>query len=360
MLCITLLAMMTTSCAHRRGTGVALTAEQVDAPNCAQDIAYVFGDQPVAVVALSAPDRGLIIRPEILAAIAEVTQELELEALAGGRQVRSITNVPIGIPKPGGRVAFTTFGEELDAPLTRIHILRDNLRSIEFSRNDVIDIPGLTAYIHLPLEAFPDGIHDILNTLGAAMAGRLIMAADPGPEQDRKTFLEIAGSGPGSPHIDIIVSAPAELDFKDPQALRALEALQARIEAVPEVAQTFSVVDDVKMVRRNTHDGSAGWGVIPDRRAEIGQLLTLFELSGNAENFGRRMTPDAKQAILRINLTPIDDAIRLELAQRFAEWAKNHNFSEIGACTSSWKLAPEPGFEQPLDDIVAPTEGANK
>jgi predicted RND superfamily exporter protein len=84
--------------------------------------------------------------------------------------------------------------------------------------------------------------------------------------------------------------------LRTPEALRALERLQRRLEEDPNVGGTTSVVDIVKKVRAELL-GSADAGVIPDSAEEIAQFLFLYEISGgNPDDLFHFITPEGSSA----------------------------------------------------------------
>ena len=65
----------------------------------------------------------------------------------------------------------------------------------------------------------------------------------------------------------------------DPDALRAIEKTQRRLEAEPFITHTQSLADLVKMMNRAMHEDDPAYDRIPDTRAEVSQLLLLLSLS---------------------------------------------------------------------------------
>ena len=74
-------------------------------------------------------------------------------------------------------------------------------------------------------------------------------------------FVVIDGDGPGS--------------FREPAALRALEALQARADQVPGVSHTASVADTLRVMNRAIEGDDPAAERIPDDRASVSEMLQL-------------------------------------------------------------------------------------
>ena len=77
----------------------------------------------------------------------------------------------------------------------------------------------------------------------------------------------------------IVATANEEEYIKDPEAMRQIEGLQRRLEKLPVVGKTSSVVDYVKRINRVLHDDDPKYDTVPSSKDEIGQYLFLFSMS---------------------------------------------------------------------------------
>jgi len=84
--------------------------------------------------------------------------------------------------------------------------------------------------------------------------GRLLSGSIP-------VYVVIDGDGPGA--------------FREPKALRALEALEARADRVPGVTHSVSVVDTLRVMNRAIEADDPAQERIPDDRAAVGEMLQL-------------------------------------------------------------------------------------
>lgn len=84
--------------------------------------------------------------------------------------------------------------------------------------------------------------------------GRLLAGAIP-------IYVVIEGDGPGS--------------FRNPEALRAVERLQARADRVPGVSHTASVADTLRVMNRAIEGDDPAEERIPDARASVSEMLQL-------------------------------------------------------------------------------------
>jgi predicted RND superfamily exporter protein len=77
----------------------------------------------------------------------------------------------------------------------------------------------------------------------------------------------------------IVASSKDPEFFKRPEALRAIEDLQARLKKHAVVGTTLSVADYVKRINLVLHDDDPKYDVIPDDAETIGQYLFLFGMA---------------------------------------------------------------------------------
>ena len=104
----------------------------------------------------------------------------------------------------------------------------------------------------------------------------------------------------------VVASSGAPEFFKTPEALRALEALQRRLEQLPVVGKTFSVADYVKRINRVLHDDDPRYQRIPDDRETIGQYLFLFSMAARPSDLDNVVDYSFQKANLSVQLRTWD------------------------------------------------------
>ena len=97
--------------------------------------------------------------------------------------------------------------------------------------------------------------------------------------------------------------------LKDPEVLRAIDALQREIESIPEVGKTQSYVDYVKAFNQSMHGGNPEYRTIPDSRATISEYLFLFSLSGSQGEMDRFLDYKYQKSVIWVFLR--DDSTAL-------------------------------------------------
>lgn len=284
---------------------------------CNEEILDAFGPQGASLVALETRDRGPLFRPDHLAALDRICQAFEEAMVDDMVIVKCLTNLPIMEGRPrGARVVVAR--EELPMSLADALHFQQLVLQLEFAPGDVIDSSGRqTAFIHLPEASFEGvDLHAIFEAQAASEANWFQMAWDGGDAAEAATYREVAGTGPSASYLVGLFDAGEAGALKNPESLLALERFQQAAELHPKVAQTFTIVDDLKMVRRGLHRGNPTEAYIPMRRAEIAQLLLAQSMSPAAGAFGPRIDSTERVALVRINLSASGPGQRARVGQR--------------------------------------------
>ncbi|HCP44920.1 MAG TPA: hypothetical protein DIU15_02675 [Deltaproteobacteria bacterium] len=290
----------------------------MDKDNCSERVRETFGDQTTTLVAISAADQGPLFRPQILEAVDRVCEAFEDEMTDYEVAVKCLTSVPIMEARPVGGARVLVAREEFPfSPADAIHFQQLVLQ-LEFSRGDVVDrrLGGKVTYIHLPHASF-DGVSltSIFDAQAEAHQGVLEMTIDDGTT-DPEDYTRVAQDGPSAGVLVGLYDAGEDGALKEPSHLLALERYQLAVEAEPKVVQTFTIADDIKMVRRGLHKGLPGEAFIPPARPEVSQLLLALSLAPSGNLFGPRMDSQERVGLLRINLAAMDAAQRKKLARK--------------------------------------------
>lgn len=295
-------------------------APDLAAVGCAEEIKKTFGDPATVVVALAAADGGSIFRPEVLSAVDRVCASFEDAATDDTLGVKCITTLPIMEGRPAGtRVVVARDEMPLDDEGARR--LKGLVAQIEFARGDIVDLTGeMTTYVHLPRASFA-GVD--LRALFGDIAGREIttlqMAIDRGRDDERAAYRRLAKDGPSSSVVVALVDSEEAGGLKEPARLLAIQAFQRSIEALPKIAQTFSIVDDITMVRRGLRKGNPAEAIVPGRRAEVSQLLLALGMNPAATRFGPRMDSTERVGIVRVQLAAMNDEQRARTRLRIRD-----------------------------------------
>ena len=301
----------------------------MDRATCRQEISAAFLPQETALIALRAADGGPIFRTGILEALDRVCVAFEDEQTDFELAIKCLTSVPLMETRKNAPPRQITIREELPAPTeVNDHRLETVARDLEFGTGDVLNDAGLVAYTHLPLVSF-EGV-DLAPVFEAAMQAEPLLEAaiDFGRPEDRERYAEIADDGPSARAVLGLYDSGIEGALKDLVHLQALERFQERAEGLRAVAQTFTLVDDLKTVRKGLRGGKPEAYALPKARPEAAQLLLALTMSP-AARYGPRIDGAERVALIRVNMTSVTDeqfgraVRRLEtfLAQETAEGA---------------------------------------
>ena len=84
----------------------------------------------------------------------------------------------------------------------------------------------------------------------------------------------------GGTSLGYVVAISDKDDYiKTPEAMNYIEGLQRRLEKLPVVGKTTSVVDYVKRINRVLHNDDPKFDAVPETKEMIGQYLFLFSMS---------------------------------------------------------------------------------
>jgi len=294
-----------------------VAAPSLDRDRCRQEVEEAFGEQDASLIVLRPRDHGSVFRPQILEAIDGVCQAFEDAMTDDLVSLKCITSLPIMEGRPTGTRVVIARDEFPMSPAEASHF-QLLVHQLEFSRGDVIDIAGVQrSFIHLPHASF-DGVDiaAIFEEQVSASSELLELALDDGSADRTASYRALAEGGPSSHYLVGLFDSGEAGGLKEPSALLALESFQAAAEVLPRVAQSFSIVDDLKMVRRGLHRGNPGDALIPPVRAEVAQLLLALSMAPAASAFGPRIDSEERVALVRINLASVNRESRLRIARR--------------------------------------------
>ncbi len=273
--------------------------------DCRQEIDDNFGPQRSAVIAVQAQDSGSLFRSDVLESLDRVCAAFEEEALDDLRAAKCLTTVPIMYSSAmGTRVLVAR--EELPFSSQQSLDFQSLVHQLEFARGDVVDPKTGTSvsYIHLPLENYSEGVIEAtFELLREAEKETVLMELDSGKGRASPAYQRLAAGGPSSAILVGLYDSGQDGGLKEPSTLFAIDRFQASAERHPRVAQSFSIADVIKLVRRGLHRGIVTEALIPLARTEVSQLLLALSMSPNAGGFGPTMDSRERVALLRVNLS---------------------------------------------------------
>ena len=87
-------------------------------------------------------------------------------------------------------------------------------------------------------------------------------------------------------------------DMKDPELLQQISQLQDYVEKNPSVSITFSIADVIKRMHRTVMDDDPDYERVPDGRAKVNNLYTMYSMSGDPEDFSTLVDYEYSKALV--------------------------------------------------------------
>jgi uncharacterized protein len=125
----------------------------------------------------------------------------------------------------------------------------------------------------------------------------------------------------GTTNLNIIFEGDVD-KFKQPHVWEQIDSLQARLERLPEVGNTFSLGDYLKRMHKVMHADSIDYYRIPESDDLIAQYLLLYSMSGDPENLDKVVDYDHRRVNLQVQLKG-DNSITINKAIRLIDERKD-------------------------------------
>jgi len=121
-------------------------------------------------------------------------------------------------------------------------------------------------------------------------------AREPIRVEDAKINARFAGTNT----LVLLVEGDSEGTLEEPTIMRAIYALERRLEGEPGVGKALSYVDFVRQMHLALTADRADQGELPGTRRLTAQYLFLYSMSGGAEDFDTLIDPDHRVAKVRL------------------------------------------------------------
>jgi hypothetical protein len=129
----------------------------------------------------------------------------------------------------------------------------------------------------------------------------------------------------GGTSLGYVVAVAKDDDYiKTPEALRYIEGLQRRLEKLPVVGKTTSVVDYVKRINRVLHDDDPKYDVVPETKDMIGQYLFLFSMSAKPSDLDNVVDYPFRMANIWVQLKTWDAQAMKSVIETVDDYKKSN------------------------------------
>ena len=116
--------------------------------------------------------------------------------------------------------------------------------------------------------------------------------------------------------------------IKEPEVMEYLDRLQKHLEEDPLIGKTSSVADIVKRINFVLHDEDKTYNAVPDSREAIGQMLFLFQSSGDPDDLDNFLDADAAKANIWIQMKGGDNRQMTQVEERAASYIQKNPLPE--------------------------------
>ena len=227
---------------------------------------------------------------ETMQAVSRPVRNTALATAAGFGVLLFMNIIPVKVF--GGLVAFGTIALRILSfsfiPAMFTFVKDEKIEKI--ARSEDISAGGMSSFLR---KLAGVGIHKPLTTVLVGVV--LVIAAIIGISKtvvnnnlvewfkkgsDVRVADTVMNKALGGTSLGYIVAISDKDDYiKTPEAMRYIEGLQRRLEKLPVVGKTTSVVDYVKRINRVLHNDNPKFDAVPENKEMIGQYLFLFAMS---------------------------------------------------------------------------------
>jgi predicted RND superfamily exporter protein len=108
-------------------------------------------------------------------------------------------------------------------------------------------------------------------------------------------------------------------DIKAPRTLLQMQSLQEQLESEDVMGLTYSIADIIAKMHRVVMDDSLEYEYIPETRAKVSNLLTLYSMSGDPEDFSVLVDYDYSNALINSSLKTVSTQEMMGMVDRLED-----------------------------------------
>lgn len=164
--------------------------------------------------------------------------------------------------------------------------------------------------------------------------------------QLRQAYDQIDSTMGGSMSVELMFNTGAQNGIKNPDFLKKLETFQRKLEALPYVTNTVSIIDLLKKINQSMHGNNSDYYTLPDSRSSIAQYMLLYELADGQE-MDKLLSFKNDVARLTVKTT----ALGTKQVRNFTEYVDKQS-SEIFGKTASVEMAGHLYWMKAMNDLL--------
>ncbi len=107
-----------------------------------------------------------------------------------------------------------------------------------------------------------------------------------------------------------------EGDIKSPEILNRMEQIEDELDKEPAIGNTISLATVIAKMHQVVMDDSAEYEVIPETREKVANLLTLYAMSGDPDDFSALVDYNYEKALITASMNSISTEEMVEMVER--------------------------------------------
>lgn len=133
----------------------------------------------------------------------------------------------------------------------------------------------------------------------------------------------------GTYYLDVFIKSEEVEGLYQPELLRKIEDTQRKLETLPQVGGTSSIVDYIKQMNKAINEDDDTFYRIPDDPQLIAQLFLLYFSSGEPTEFEEEIDGERRLALVRANVASNQYTNNKQVVEEMKPWLAN-KFSDPG------------------------------
>ncbi|UCH63267.1 MAG: MMPL family transporter [Fidelibacterota bacterium] len=129
-----------------------------------------------------------------------------------------------------------------------------------------------------------------------------------------------------------------EGDLKEPDVLLGMQQVQRQLEREPTVGNTASLANIIAKLHRVVMDDSAQYEVIPDSRDKVANLLTLYSMSGDPDDFSSLVDYDYRMGLVSATVKMSATEELIAMVDRIHDYVDTHQSPALSISLSGFPV----------------------
>ncbi len=118
-------------------------------------------------------------------------------------------------------------------------------------------------------------------------------------------------------------------DLKEPEVLQGMQRIQRQLEREPNIGNTVSLANIIAKLHRVVMDDSAKYEVIPDSREKVANLLTIYGMTGDPDDFSSLVDYDYRTGLITATVKMSATEELVAMVDRVEEFVASHKIPDV-------------------------------